>query len=103
MTKIAVCALLIALGIAFHFITKLYELEQQGMIVTPWEYWRKHPYASLMVIMAAYLALGVQIGMEEMSYVGSLFIGIGCNSLGDKLRARANASALEATAQKQGP
>lgn len=86
-----VCAALVAAGILFHFVTKLAELEAQGRIITPWRYWRDHPYTSLIVVMAAYLAMGLQAAIGELSYSSSLLTGIAANSLGDKLRAHADA------------
>lgn len=84
-----ICAALVAFGILFHFVTKLAELEATGRIVTPWGYWRDHPYTSLVVVMAAYLVMGLQYAIAELSYSASILTGIACNSLGDKLRARA--------------
>lgn len=90
-----VCAALVAFGILFHFVTKLAELEATGRIVTPWGYWRDHPYTSLVVVMAAYLVMGLQYAIHELSYSASILTGIACNSLGDKLRVRAEAKADE--------
>lgn len=87
------CAGLVALGILFHFITKLSELEQAGRIVTPWGYWREHPYTSLIVVFAAYLMMALQAAVHELSYSAAILTGIACNSFGDKLRARASAKA----------
>lgn len=82
------CAALVAAGIIFHFLTKLSELESQGTIVTPWEYWRQHPYTSLIVVVSAYLFMALQYVVGELTYSASILTGIACNSLGDKLRAR---------------
>lgn len=87
------CAGLVAIGIIFHFITKLSELEQAGKIVTPWGYWREHPYTSLLVIVAAYLMMALQAAVNELTYSAAILTGIACNSFGDKLRARATAKA----------
>lgn len=89
--NLLLCCLLVALGIALHFIMKLKELEDQGTIVLPWQYWRQHPYTSLSVIMGAYLMLAMAAGLHELTYMGALLIGIACNSIGDKLRAKAQA------------
>lgn len=94
-----ICAALVLLGILFHFITKLAELEMQGRIITPWRYWRDHPYTSLIVIIAAYLVMALQYAIGELSYSAAILTGIACNSLGDKLRARASARA-DATLDK---
>lgn len=88
-----VCAGLVAIGIVFHFLTKLSELEQAGKIVTPWGYWREHPYTSLIVIVAAYLMMALQAAVNELTYSAAILTGIACNSFGDKLRARATAKA----------
>lgn len=88
-----ICGLLVAFGILFHFITKLAELEATGRIVTPWGYWRDHPYTSLVVVMAAYLVMALQHAIGELTYSAAILTGIACNSLGDKLRARAEAKA----------
>lgn len=93
------CAGLVAIGIIFHFITKLSELEQAGKIVTPWGYWREHPYTSLLVIVAAYLMMALQAAVNELTYSAAILTGIACNSFGDKLRARATAKA-DATLEK---
>lgn len=85
------CAALIAFGIAFHFVTKLGELEAQGKIITPLGYWKEHPYTSLSVVMAAYLFMALQHSMGELTYSASILTGFACNSLGDRLRARASA------------
>lgn len=87
------CCALVALGILFHFITKLSELESQGTIISPWAYWRQHPYTSLLVIISAYLFMALQAAMGELSYSAAILTGIACNSLGDKLRARSEAAA----------
>ncbi len=88
-----VCGGLVAFGILFHFLGKLAELESLGRIVTPWAYWRDHPYTSLIVICAAYLVMALQYAIGELSYSAAILTGIACNSLGDKLRARAGAKA----------
>lgn len=88
-----ICAGLVLFGILFHFVTKLSELEARGQIVTPWAYWRQHPYTSLIVVMASYLVMALQYAIGELSYSAAILTGIACNSLGDKLRARANAKA----------
>ncbi len=94
-----ICGGLVAFGILFHFIVKLGELESQGKIVTPWAYWRDHPYTSLVVVMAGYLVMALQYAIGELSYSAAILTGIACNSLGDKLRARASAKA-DATMDK---
>lgn len=83
------CALLVLAGIAFHFVTKLSELEAQGNIVTPMQYWRAHPWTSVLVVMSAYLFMSLQFALGELSYSAAILTGIACNSIGDKLRARA--------------
>jgi hypothetical protein len=90
--NLLMCALLVLFGICFHFLLKLSELESQGKIVTPWAYWRDHPYTSLTVVMGAYAFLLLSHFMHELTYVTALLIGIACNSIGDKLRARAEAA-----------
>ncbi len=93
MPNLYYCAALVLLGIAFHFVTKLGELESQGTIITPLAYWRAHPYTSLIVFMSAYLFMGLQAAIGELSYSAAILTGIACNSLGDKLRARASVAA----------
>lgn len=85
-----ICALLIAAGIAFHFLLKLQELERQGQIITPWAYWAKNPYTSLSVVFGAYLFMAMAFYMQQLTYLAAITIGVACNSLGDKLRANAN-------------
>lgn len=84
-----VCALLVAAGVLFHFLTKLSELEAQGRIISPWAYWHETPYSSLIVVTSAYLFMALQFYINELTYVSAILTGIACNSLGDKLRARA--------------
>lgn len=86
--NIYICAALVAIGIVFHFVMKLGELETQGTIITPWRYWSQHPYTSLSVVMAAYIFLGIQYSLHELTYSSAFLTGIACNSIGDKLRAR---------------
>lgn len=86
-----VCSALVAVGVLFHFLVKLAELEQLGKIVSPWGYWREHPYTSLIVVVAAYLVMALQASIGELSYSAAILTGIAANSLGDKLRARAAA------------
>lgn len=86
-----ICTGLVLFGILFHFVVKLGELEVSGKIVTPWGYWREHPYTSLTVLMAAYLFMALQYSLGELSYSAAVLTGVACNSIGDKLRARANA------------
>jgi hypothetical protein len=86
-----ICMALVAVGILFHFVLKLSELETQGKLQTPLGYWREHPYTSLVVVMAAYLFMALQAALGELSYSAAILTGIACNSLGDKLRARAQA------------
>jgi hypothetical protein len=90
--NIYVCAGLIAFGILFHFVLKLSELESKGQIITPLEYWKGKPYTSLTVVMAAYAFLALQYSINELTYTSAILTGIACNSLGDKLRARAEAT-----------
>jgi hypothetical protein len=87
--NIWICAALVLFGILFHFVLKLRELESQGRIVKPWDYWKDHPYTSITVVMAAYLVMALQYALGELSYSAALLTGIACNSLADKLRARA--------------
>ncbi len=100
---VSLCMLLTAIGIVFHFVSKLGELESRGQIVTPWEYWRGHPYTSLAVIMAAYLVTFLQWQLGELGLVGSIMNGIACNALGDKLRATAEARAQRSIDKAGGP
>lgn len=88
--NLILCVALIAFGIVFHFVTKLSELESAGRIITPWQYWREHPYTSLSVIMAAYLFMLLQYGLGELTHSSALLTGYACNSIGDRLRARAS-------------
>lgn len=83
--------LLCAVGVLFHFVTKLYELEQTGVVLAPWTYWRRWPYASLIVVLSALLMILLQYYIKELTYSASILTGIACNSLGDKLRARGEA------------
>lgn len=84
-----ICAGLVFLGIVFHFLTKLAELESKGEVITPWQYWRQHPYTSLIVLLGAYLFMAFQFAIGELSYSAAVLTGIASNSLGDKLRAKA--------------
>jgi hypothetical protein len=88
--NVFICMALIAAGILFHFITKLAELEAQGQIISPWAYWRSKPYTSLIVVLGAYLCAAGSYYIGELTYVAALAIGVACNSMGDKLRARAD-------------
>lgn len=94
-----ICAALVAAGVLFHFLTKLAELEATGRVISPWTYWRQHPYTSAIVIVAAYLVMALQAAIGELSYSAAILTGIASNSLGDKLRARAEARA-DATLSK---
>lgn len=87
------CCALVALGILAHFVMKLSELENQGQIITPWEYLGKHPYTSVSVVLFAYLFMIMQAAMLELSYTAAIMTGLACNSIGDKFRARATAVA----------
>lgn len=89
--NLLICAALVAVGILFHFVTKLSEFEAQGQIITPVDYWKQHPWTSVMVVMSAYLFMALQVALGELSYSAAILTGIACNSLGDKLRARAQA------------
>lgn len=84
-----ICAGLVAIGIAFHFVTKLGELESVGKIVSPWGYWKQHPYTSLTVVMAAYLFMAVQHSIGELTHTSALLTGVACNSAGVNLRSKA--------------
>jgi len=90
--KIYLCALAVTIGIMFHFVTKLAELQTHGIFMTPWEYWRKNLYTSLVVVMGAYLFMALQSTVGELTYTSALLTGITCNSIGDKVRAKANAA-----------
>lgn len=88
-TNVWLAFALMFLGIAVHFLTKLHELENTGRIVTPWTYWKFHPYASLMVIVGAVMLVVLQYLMGELSHTSALLTGMASNSMGDKLRAMA--------------
>jgi hypothetical protein len=90
--NIYVCILLVAFGIALHFVLKLKELEDKGQIVSPLAYWKNSPYSSLLVVMSAYAFLVLQFTLHELTYTSAFLTGIACNSVGDKLRARAEAA-----------
>jgi hypothetical protein len=86
------CILLVLFGILFHFVLKLSELESQGKIVTPWAYWARAP---LYEPRRCDGRLPVPDGLalhERVDLCAALLIGIACNSIGDKLRARAEAA-----------
>lgn len=87
--NLIICSLLVAGGILGHFLLKLSELETQGQIVSPLSYWKQHPYTSLTVVMSAYSFMALQYSVDELTYSAAILTGIACNSLGDKLRARA--------------
>jgi hypothetical protein len=76
------------IGIVFHFLTKLAELEEQGVILTPIRYWSQHPYTSALVVVAAILVMALQYIINELTYSAALLTGVAANSMGDKLRAR---------------
>ena len=87
--NIWICSALVGLGICFHFLTKLQELESQGTELTPWQYWRRAPYTSITVIVGAYTMLVLLWTVDQMTYSACLLLGIAANSAGDKLRAHA--------------
>lgn len=91
--NVYVAVALALFGVAFHFVTKLYELEQSGIITTPWAYWSRHPYATVTVVMSVALMLLLQYYLQELTYSAALLTGVASNSLGDKLRAKAMAAA----------
>jgi hypothetical protein len=88
--NIPMCCLMVAIGIVFHFISKLAELETQGIHQTPWEYWRTNPWTSVSVIAGAYFTLALMWSLDQLTYSCSLLLGIAANSAGDKMRAQAN-------------
>lgn len=90
-SQLLICLGFAAVGVLFHFITKLYELEAQGTVVTPWQYWRRNPYASLIVVLAVVLMLLLEWVTGQLTYGAAILTGVTANSAGDKLRARANA------------
>lgn len=96
-----VCAGLALFGVLFHFVLKLAELEAQGKIVSPWGYWKDHPYTSFTLVMATFLAMALQYQLGELSYSAALLTGIACNSLADKLRARAELTAAAIKTPKE--
>lgn len=89
--NLLICIGLMLFGLIGHFILKLGELENQGTIITPWQYWRQHPYTSLSVIFMAFSFIGLQAFSNQLSYSAALLTGIAANSLGDKIRARVQA------------
>lgn len=90
--NLILCTLLVLFGIIVHFVLKLSELETQGKIITPWAYWREHPYTSLNVVLGAFGLMLASYFMHELTYITAICIGWICNSAGDKLRARAEAA-----------
>lgn len=87
--KIAICILLVAVGLLFHLVGKLSELENRGQQVKAWEYLSQHPWTTLNVVLGAYGLLLFAYFLGELGPVGSFAIGVAANSAGDKLRARA--------------
>ncbi len=87
------CAALVLAGILFHFMLKLSELENTGTVITPWAYWRNHPYTSAVVVMGAYMLMIIQYDLGQLSYSAAALTGMVGNSLGDKARAAAMARA----------
>ena len=91
LAQIILCVLLVALGLALHFVGKLAELEARGQAIGAIAYIRRAPYTALSVVLGAYGLLLLAFYAGEMGPIGSFCMGVAANSAGDKLRARAQA------------
>lgn len=89
--QLLLCLVFAAVGLIFHFLIKLYELQKQGDFVTPWAYWRRNPYESLIVIFGVVIMLLLGWVTGQLTFGAAILTGVTANSIGDKLRARANA------------
>lgn len=89
--QLLLCMVFAAIGLTFHFLLKLWELQRQGDLVTPWEYWRRNPYESLIVIFGVVIMLLLGWVTGQLTYGAAILTGVTANTIGDKLRAKANA------------
>ncbi len=89
--QVILCCLLVLFGLVTHFVAKLRELEDRGMIVSPWRYLSDHPYTAFNSVLGAYGLLLLAYYTGEMGPVGSFCMGVAANAAGDKMRARAQA------------
>src|SRR5262245_21769358 len=87
--KLIVCVVLMVAGLVTHVVSKLAELEQRGTPTDFKSYAMKQKYTSMSVVLSCFGALFMTYEMNEMSTLGSFFIGVACNSFGDKVRAYA--------------
>lgn len=84
--------ILVAVGVGTHALSKLSELEQRGQPISFVTYWSANKWTAMSVILSAYLLFIVQWYMGEGGPIAAILTGVSCNSAGDKLRARANAT-----------
>lgn len=93
--KLVVCTILMLGGLFTHVVTKLSELEQRGTPTDFKSYVMRQKYTSLSVVLGCFGALFMMYEMKELSTLGSFFIGVACNSFGDKVRAYAEKKAQQ--------
>jgi hypothetical protein len=85
------CLLVVALGIFWHASSKLSELENRGQAIDVKRYILDNKWTAFNVVMGAYMLFMVEWYMGTGGAIPALLTGISCNSVGDKLRARAEA------------
>lgn len=83
------CMLAVGFGIVLSFVKKLYDLEQTGTIISPYHYWRQHPYQLLMCFLSAYAFAGMSLFNGLLNVPFALLIGVGCDYAFDSLRTKA--------------
>jgi hypothetical protein len=88
-TNIYVCALLLALGMAGHFLLRLYNLQQAGTLLTPWQYARQQPYAVAVAVFGGVLLFLALYFAGQLNEGMAIMVGVGCGEALETLRARA--------------
>lgn len=76
------------LGTASHFLKKVVEIRRAGESNSLIDYWRRHPYESLLSIIGAIVGLIVLHQMGELTLLTAYGTGYMANSMSDALGSR---------------
>lgn len=87
-TNIYVCALLLVLGMAAHFVLRLYNLQQAGTILSPSAYAKQQPYTVAVAFLGGVLLFLALYFAGQLNEGMSIAVGVACSEALDSLRAR---------------
>jgi len=70
-----------AMGVIAHMVKKLAELNKQGTLISPKDYFMKFPYQTTLSVLGGIAGFFLMISTGEISYIAALLAGYTADSI----------------------